>query len=372
LRDASGEKPKDANVADPLCATVTCATPPEGTCADATNLRGYASVGTCASGVCSYASSNRVCAGGCANNECIGAWSAMDQTSPPSARYGHAAVWTGTEMIVWGGATSSTSSLGDGARYNPVTKVWQALSSVGAPAARRDHTAVWTGTEMIVWGGARTTQGQALADGGRYNPATDTWTPIVAPSNVQARFGHTAVWNGSDIVLWGGAPSSATSYSDGWLMNPTTSQWRALSATNAPPARRDHSAIWTGTEMIVWGGSTIHTGGGTFSDVYRFDFAADRWASASASAAPAARFMHSAVWTGREMLVWGGAITSTVTYGDGARLKGVAWAPMPSQVYLGARRRHTAVWTGSAMIVWGGTDIVDGFSPSRTGALFGF
>ena len=31
--------------------------------------------------------------------------------------------------------------------------------------------------------------------------------------------------------------------------------WTATSATNAPSARWAHTAVWTGSEMIVWGGS---------------------------------------------------------------------------------------------------------------------
>ena len=45
----------------------------------------------------------------------------------------------------------------------------------GAPDARELHTAVWTGTEMIVWGGLRAVG--VFNAGGRYNPSTDTWTP---------------------------------------------------------------------------------------------------------------------------------------------------------------------------------------------------
>jgi hypothetical protein len=30
---------------------------------------------------------------------------------------------------------------------------WTATSTDGAPSARRNHTAVWTGSEMIIWGG---------------------------------------------------------------------------------------------------------------------------------------------------------------------------------------------------------------------------
>ncbi len=40
--------------------------------------------------------------------------------------------------------------------------------------------------------------------------------------------------------------------------------WTATSTTNAPAARASHTAVWTGSEMIVWGGyggSYFNTGG---------------------------------------------------------------------------------------------------------------
>src|SRR4030095_17242858 len=33
---------------------------------------------------------------------------------------------------------------------------WTAIQSAGAPSPREAHTAVWTGAEMIVWGGFHT------------------------------------------------------------------------------------------------------------------------------------------------------------------------------------------------------------------------
>jgi N-acetylneuraminic acid mutarotase len=58
----------------------------------------------------------------------------------------HTAVWTGTEMIVWGGYNGS-SWLNDGWRYDPATDQWTSMSSSNAPSARENHTAIWTGTE---------------------------------------------------------------------------------------------------------------------------------------------------------------------------------------------------------------------------------
>ena len=64
----------------------------------------------------------------------------------------HTAVWTGSQMIVWGGYGESNFA-NTGGRYNPSMNSWTTTSTANAPTARSSHTAVWTGTEMIVWGG---------------------------------------------------------------------------------------------------------------------------------------------------------------------------------------------------------------------------
>src|SRR5947208_15661949 len=87
-----------------------------------------------------------------------------------------------------------------GGRYNPSTDSWIATSLTNAPSARDLHTAVWTGTEMIVWGGYL-----ALNTGGRYNPSTDSWTATSTINAPEARRFHTAVWTGSEMMVWGGS-----------------------------------------------------------------------------------------------------------------------------------------------------------------------
>src|SRR6185436_18183838 len=62
--------------------------------------------------------------------------------------------WTGEEMIVWGGSAQASTLLNTGGRYNPLSDSWTSTSTgANVPPARFDHSAVWTGTEMIVWGG---------------------------------------------------------------------------------------------------------------------------------------------------------------------------------------------------------------------------
>jgi hypothetical protein len=75
-------------------------------------------------------------------------WTATSTSNAPAARAYHTAVWTGSEMIVWGG---NLSPLNTGGRYDPTTDRWTATSTTNAPDGRSGHTAVWTGTEMIIW-----------------------------------------------------------------------------------------------------------------------------------------------------------------------------------------------------------------------------
>src|SRR4029079_10580035 len=109
-------------------------------------------------------------------SECIDdSWTATSTTNAPDGRYYHTAVWTGSEMIVWGG--NNGTDLNTGGRYNPSTDSWVATSTINAPTGRRQHTAVWTGSEMIVWGGLFFDfMFHYLNTGGRYNPSTDSWT----------------------------------------------------------------------------------------------------------------------------------------------------------------------------------------------------
>src|SRR5206468_8542782 len=100
-------------------------------------------------------------------------------------------------MIVWGGADFSTSNYFDtGGRYNPGMDRWTATSTTNAPSGRASHTAVWTGSEMLVWGGFYFdgVNYVLVNTGGRYNPGADNWiaTSTTNPCPA-ARVFHTAV-----------------------------------------------------------------------------------------------------------------------------------------------------------------------------------
>ena len=286
-------------------------------------------------------------------------WTATSTSGAPAARDSHTAVWTGSEMIVWGGFDGIGAFFNTGGLYNPSTDSWTASSTTSAPAARAGHTAVWIDSEMIVWGGNN--GGSYFNTGGRYNPGTDSWTPTSAV-NAPALGRHTAVWTGSEMIVWGGT---------GGRYNPSTDSWTPTSLILAPTSRESHSAVWTGSEMIVWGGGIplpprgrynpsitllcdFNTGG-------RYNPSTDTWTVTSTTNAPAGRFAHTAVWTGSEMVVWGGHDGIGAYFDTGGRYNPStdSWTATSTTGAPDPREQHTGVWTGSEMIVWGG-DYYDG------------
>ena len=109
---------------------------------------------------------------------------------------------------------------------------------------------MWTGSEMIVWGGRMVSA--YLNTGGRYNPSTDSWTATTTTNAPAARYGHTAVWTGSEMIVWGGVSTAPFEH-----RREIQSQHRQLDShqhhqrASCPDC---HTAVWTGSEMIVWGG----------------------------------------------------------------------------------------------------------------------
>ena len=326
-------------------------------------------------------------------------WSLISTVDAPGGRLGHTAVWTGADMIVWGGY-NDFGSLGDGGRYNPATDTWSTVSSTNAPAPRASHTAVWGGTSMMVWGGSDATTGAQLDTGGRYDPATDTWSDISTLDAPTPRWNHQAVWGGNRMIVWGG--NDGTYLDTGGRYDPATDTWEATSTINAPEARQFFGAVWTGSQMIIWGGegqglNLLDTGGrydpatdtwmatatvgapsprsfpgiiragnrmmiwgGNFDTVPSnvgglYDPSTDTWAQTSTLNAPIWRVSHSMVWTGSHVIAWGGTADNSAL-GSGGRYDPAmdTWTPTAIRPSPLARRFHTAVWTGNLMVVWGG------------------
>jgi Kelch motif protein len=164
-------------------------------------------------------------------------------------------------MIVWGGYPPY---LNTGGKYDPLTDSWVATTTSGSPEARSGHTAVWTGTEMIVWGGYN--DPNYLNSGGRYNPVTNSWVATTTTNSPVERSGLTAIWTGTEMIVWGGYNRHNGGFlNTGGRYCLNADGWSETTTTNAPSRRTSPTSVWTGTEMMVWGGydglALLNTGG---------------------------------------------------------------------------------------------------------------
>lgn len=235
-------------------------------------------------------------------------WSPMSTTNAPGARLYACALAIGDRMLTWGG-WKDPSHLQTGGIYDPQTDTWTAMSTVGAPSARSFASAVWTGSDVIVWGGCSGGLPQcatAYGDGAIYNPATDTWRPMSSTGAPSPRYEHTAVWTGSEMIVFGGAAdaSEATALGDGGIYDPATDTWRALATTGAPTPRIDASAAMLGGQMLIWGSDKGDSYG------FLYDPATDHWTEIAWPNAPALRSRWAWAVSDRQLFVWGGAGTT--------------------------------------------------------------
>lgn len=185
-------------------------------------------------------------------NPTLDSWADIATEGDPTARYSHSAIWTGEEMIIWGGY-GGNGRRSDGRRYRPAegpSGTWLAVSESGL-SARSRHTATWTGSEMIIWGGAA--GDTRFNDGKRYDPGTNSWAPMTTEGAPSGRSAHEAIWTGQEMIVWGGSNESEE-LGDGGRYDPRTDTWTPMSLENAPEARYSHGMVWTGDLVLVWGG----------------------------------------------------------------------------------------------------------------------
>jgi len=297
---------------------------------------------------------------------------AMSPQDAPGPRAGHSAVWTGHEMLIWGGDNSLESEgirFNDGAAYEPTRNRWRALSTTNAPQPRSHHTAVWTGRAMVIWGGSGV-HGE-LDDGGTYEPLTRTWRALPRQGALSPRQDAVGVWTGHELILWGGSTARGERlFGDGARWRPGDDHWRTMAATRAPSPRSGAVAIWTGREVVIWGGRSAAPGSKTLNDGAAYDPASDQWRRLSLIGAPAGRIAAAGLWTGREVLIWGGKTSDRSEAAcDGAAYdpRRDTWRTISARDCL-SRDSLRAVWTQRGLLVVGETNS-DAVYPPREGAL---
>lgn len=276
--------------------------------------------------------------------------------NPPLSQTSEATpLWTGTELLVFGGRSSNTFP-STGGRYNPTNNFWTPMDSSGAPGGRGTYSAVWTGAKMIIWGGYDDTA--YLSTGGIYDPSANanSWVPTNNADAPSARYNHAAFWTGSKMIVWGGQSTGVNPggvFNDGALYDPSagpTGTWTTMNTIGAPQKGNLRFSVWTGSEMIIFGISTdgLNTPYGGIYDPSTGP--SGTWRTMDTTSAPVGG--RAAVWTGDRMIVVG--LVSSASFDPGSNY----WTTLPAINGYNSLNTNPlqAVMAGTKILVWGNNE----------------
>lgn len=264
-----------------------------------------------------------------------------------TGRFRSSGIWTGSKMIIWGGY-DGVSYDNDGATYDPNLNNWTMISTTGAPSPRMVyHSGIWTGSRMILWG-------EIVNDGGIYDPGTDTWTSVSTTNSPSGLSGLQQVWTGSHLIVLTGAQLGK--------YNPVTDLWSYGSSTNTAVSSSNGAVAWTGSKILYWGGCGYGFGGVVSCPTNVgaiYDVSADSWTKMTTVNAPSPRFRIGGSWTGKNFFVFGGATDSgPVTFTNSGGLYDPVlnqWTVTTTSGALGPRQLiNYMIWTGKNILIWGG------------------
>ena len=239
-----------------------------------------------------------------------------DEPAPPGWRRGAPGplrhrdsavqVWTGSELVVWGGDPDGDS----GAAYDPAADRWRMISPAPIPA-RCHGASAWTGREMLVWGEAcRLGPGPSPGQPGRelaaaaYDPAGDRWR-VLPTGPVTGGQSLLSVWTGTEWVLAGSAGPAAA-------FDPAADRWRTL--PSLPRGYLSVAGYWTGREVLIFGVELSEEGPSAVGGAHRhwaaaLDPVSEQWRGFPD---PPLELAATAVWDGTRLVAWDQNLRSAV------------------------------------------------------------
>ena len=284
-------------------------------------------------------------------------WSSLAIQNAPSGRFGHASVWNGSEMIVWGGEYAANTYLKTGGLYNLAANSWSDVTPLDAPIARSSHSYVWANGELLIWGGI--SAAGPSNTGGVYKDSTKSWWSISVNGSPSGRYGNGTVWTGSKMLVWGGRNNTGL-LNDLFVYDPSTDLWQEIVINNNKPiARYLSSVVLVGSnKAVLWGGVSVSgaLGDGAVITLNNGIPDSSAYVSVNMVGAPVPRRGHTALSIDDKMIIWGGGKNQSQLYSDGAIYNSVddTWSPISNVNAPSARENHASVWTGKEMLIIAG------------------
>ena len=201
------------------------------------------------------------------------------QGTAPTTRGGHSGIFVSEGpgqdyIIIFGGVESPLDVPVDTDTYklpnpwDPFSQ-WEKLETTCTiPSARAEHTALYEGgMKMVVFGGY-TSISPVVASSDTYvldfsvTPAS--WTKLNTSGDIPtARYGHSAVWGGMGMMVFGGKDNAGSLHNDCRWFDLGSKLWSQQPVTgDEPPARWQHAAVWMDPSPGEPGGMLIFGGQG--------------------------------------------------------------------------------------------------------------
>lgn len=260
-------------------------------------------------------------------------WTRVAPVADQSIRYSPAAVWTGEEVLIWGGNDDP-----EGLRYDPELDRWATLPV--APIDPGYALGAWTGSEFVVVNGAT----QVAA----WSPKSMTWRRL--PDAPLPQGAMVSVWTGQELIVLG-LTEGGRDPLIGAALDPSSGTWRPIAEVPYDGLVLGIWPVWTGREML-------------FAQ-HAYDSVTDRWRALSTEGCRSSD-VSSGVWTGR----W--VIGQVQAYDPATgRCQLLPEGPPRPDYEVGAFHEFaTPAWDDGRLVIWSGGTGMDGPLPPPDGIVF--
>jgi hypothetical protein len=209
-------------------------------------------------------------------------------------RYDFSQCQIGDEVYIYGGAESSAFGWikKDGAVYSFSKNAWRPLPMKERPAGRRGGVLCAAGDRVFVLGGSSVdlSEERLVVQSDSLSLLDADGKPIVPPPKAEmgkdgadsepARRGTSSrVVSSQQLKEVPRDPKDSAALANTGLMafDPVKQAWQTIPSLQMPDSRYQSLAIWTGKEMIVWGGCADMGQGSYGKDGYAFNPKTGLW-----------------------------------------------------------------------------------------------